>query len=193
MAMALEDVSTLVTCQIVTGENNEVFHMDWDNLNNVTTNIHGNNVVNHTGRIMIQEVKRGIDVNATIQERTLPFCNRADSRHFETKVTEKIPPFQIYKKIGSKFPDTATYNHLDINKAIYDKCLKKMHRWFLARSLSSCKQKQSIPAFGGFISAAKSISARKSTKDYFTPRDQPFTDFGVVRELLKRSEKLQMK
>ena len=25
--------------------------------------------------------------------------------------------------------------------------------------------------------------------DYFTSIDQPFTDFGIVRELLKRSEK----
>ena len=55
MAMALEDVLSLVTSQIVIGENNEVFHMEWDNLNNVTTNIHGNNVVNHTGGIMIQK------------------------------------------------------------------------------------------------------------------------------------------
>ena len=71
MAMGLKDVSSLLTSQIVRGENNEVFHMEWNNLNKVTTNIHGNNVVNHTGGIMIQKVKRGIDMNATIQERTL--------------------------------------------------------------------------------------------------------------------------
>ena len=54
-AMALEDVSLLVTSQIVIRENNEVFHMEWDNLNKVTTNIHGNNVVNHIGGIITQK------------------------------------------------------------------------------------------------------------------------------------------
>ena len=48
MAMTLEDISSLVTSQIVTRENKEAFHMEWDNLNKVTCNIHGNNVVNHT-------------------------------------------------------------------------------------------------------------------------------------------------
>ena len=59
----------------------------------------------------------------------------------------------------------------------------------LVQIFSSGKQKQSMPAFNGFISATRSISATKFTKDYFTPRDQSFTDFAVVRELLKRSEK----
>ena len=64
-----------------------------------------------------------------------------------------------------------------------------MYVWFLARILSSSGQKQLIPAFGAFISATESSSAGKSTIDYFTPIDQPFTDLGVVRELLKISEK----
>ena len=53
--MTLEDVSSLVTSQIVIGENNQAFHMKWNNLNKVKTNIHGNNVVNHTGGIMMQD------------------------------------------------------------------------------------------------------------------------------------------
>lgn len=55
MVMTLEDVSSLVTSQIVIGENNQAFHMKWNNLNKVTTKIHGNNVVNHTGGIMMQD------------------------------------------------------------------------------------------------------------------------------------------
>ena len=45
-------------------------------------------------------------MKATIQERTLLLYNRADSQHTGIKVSEKIPPFQLYKKIGRKFPDT---------------------------------------------------------------------------------------
>ena len=57
MATALEDVLSLVTSEIVIGENNEVFHMEWNNLNRVTTNIY-ENIVNHTGGIMIQKEHR---------------------------------------------------------------------------------------------------------------------------------------
>ena len=128
-------------------------------------------------------------MNARIQERTLLLYNRADSRHIGTKVAEKIPPFQLYKKIAPKFPDMTTCKHPDINKPIYDKCLKEMHIWFLVQILSSGRQKQLIKAFGGFISAKRSSLARKSTINYFTPIDQLFTDFVVVKELLKRSEK----
>ena len=40
LAKALDEVSTTLTPQIVTGEGNEVFHLEWDNLNKITTNIH---------------------------------------------------------------------------------------------------------------------------------------------------------
>ena len=126
MAMALEDVLSLITSRLVSGENNNLFHMDCDNLNKVATNIYGNNV-NRTCDTMIQKVKREIDLMATIQKRTLPLYNRVDLLYVSTKVTEKIPPFQLYKEIGPKFSGAPTYKHPDINKAIYDKCLKEMH------------------------------------------------------------------
>ncbi len=57
MAKAFDDISTQLTPQIITGEGNTVFHSEWDNLNRITTNVHGSNVVNSAGGIMIQEVK----------------------------------------------------------------------------------------------------------------------------------------
>ena len=44
---------------------------------------------------------------------------------------------------------------INIKEAIYGRCLKEMHVWFLALLLSSGGQKQLIPVFGGFISATK--------------------------------------
>ena len=61
LAKALDEVSTNLTLQILIGEGNYVFHLEWDNLNKVTTNIHGSNTVNSTGGIMIQEDKHGFD------------------------------------------------------------------------------------------------------------------------------------
>ena len=44
MAKAIDEVSQSITSQIVTGEANKVFLMEWDNLNQIMTNIHGNNL-----------------------------------------------------------------------------------------------------------------------------------------------------
>ena len=49
--------------QIIAGEGNKVFHLEWDNMNKVRTNIYSSNVVNSTGGIMIHEAKRGLDVS----------------------------------------------------------------------------------------------------------------------------------
>ena len=40
--------------------------MEWDNLNVLTTSIHGSNVVNSIGGIMIQEIKPATDVDNVI-------------------------------------------------------------------------------------------------------------------------------
>uniref|UniRef100_UPI00358F0AAA uncharacterized protein n=1 Tax=Myxine glutinosa TaxID=7769 RepID=UPI00358F0AAA len=45
IAKALDEDSTYLTPQIICGEGNAVFHSEWDNLNKITTNIHGSNVV----------------------------------------------------------------------------------------------------------------------------------------------------
>ena len=37
LAEAIDDVSSSLTPQIATGEDNEVFHVEWDNLNKITT------------------------------------------------------------------------------------------------------------------------------------------------------------
>ena len=49
-------------------------------------------------------------------------------------------------------------------------------------------KKNLVPGFGGYVSATGTTPKRKSTIDYFTPIDQPFTNYGVIKELLKRSE-----
>ena len=51
MAKAIDEVSTYLTPQIITGEGNAIFHCEWDNLNKILTNVHGTNVVNSAGGI----------------------------------------------------------------------------------------------------------------------------------------------
>ena len=74
LAEVIDDISSFLTPQIATGDDNEVFHVEWDNLNKITTNSHGSNVANSTGGIMIQEVKPNTDI--TDKNRTLPLKQR---------------------------------------------------------------------------------------------------------------------
>ena len=57
MVYALEKSNTYLTPQIVSGESNEVFHIEWDNLNKILSNVTGSNVVISAAGVMFQEFK----------------------------------------------------------------------------------------------------------------------------------------
>ena len=76
-AKALDEASTYLTPQIVTGEGNAVFHGEWDNLNKTTTNVHGSHIVNSAGGIMLQEVMPGFESSKV---RTLPTIDKSKQR-----------------------------------------------------------------------------------------------------------------
>lgn len=183
---ALDKVSSSLTPQFATGEDNEVFHVEWDNLNKITTNVHGPNVVNSTGGIMIQEVKPHFDV--TNQARILPLQERNRIRGLKVDMPPKLAPFHIYGRVGPTFPAGADFSPPNQNNEIYSGCIKEYRVWLLARKVGSSGVKQLMPGFGGFVSATGLKPSRKSTIDYFTPIHQPFTDYSVIRELLKLSE-----
>lgn len=185
LAKALDEVSTYLTPQIMTGDGNEVFHLEWDNLNKITTNIHGPNVVNSTAGIMIQEIKPGYDVNG---ERTLPLFKRNATRTLNVDTPETLAPVHIYSRVGPQLPDQATFEMPAVNNEAYDKALKEYFIWFLARVIGSSGVKQVVPGYGGFVSASGVAPARRSTIEYLTPIHEPFTEYSVIKELLRRSE-----
>ena len=121
LAKALDDVSTSLTPQIITGEGNEVFHLEWDNMNKITTNINGSNVVNSTGEIMIQEVKPGFGVNN--KDRTLPIYKQSTTHALKVDTPETLAPIHIYSRVGPKFPKGATFTPPTINTEVYSKCI----------------------------------------------------------------------
>lgn len=52
----------------------------------------------------------------------------------------------------------------------------------------SSKGKQVVPGLGGFISCNGQTPTKISTIDYYTPINQPITEYAVVQDLLRRSE-----
>ncbi|KAK3748756.1 hypothetical protein QZH41_020323 [Actinostola sp. cb2023] len=185
LAKALDEVSTSLTPQIITGEGNNVFHFEWDNMNKITTNIHGSNVVNSAGGIMIQEVKPGFDAK---NDRTLPLYKRSTTRALKVDTPETLAPVHIYSRVGPKLPERAMFTMPTVNSEVYLKSVKEYQVWMLARVVGSSGVKQLVPGFGGFVSATGTKPVRKSTIEYFTPINQPFTEYSVIKELLKRSE-----
>ncbi len=165
LAKAIDHASSSLTTQIVTGAGNDVFHCEWDNLNKITTNIHGSNIVNSTGGIMIQEVKAGYDGPT---ERKLPLVE-CSKLHQKVQTPESLASVHLFKRVGPKFPEEAVFTQPIENDEIYTSCLKECQVWLLARVVGSSHDKQPVPAFAGFVSATSNTPARKSTIDYFAP------------------------
>ena len=186
LAEAIDDVSSFRTPQIATGEDNEVFHVEWDNLNKINTNVYGLNVVNSTGGIMIQEVKPNIDI--ADKDRNLPLKQWNKTRCLEVRTPATFPPVHIYGRVGPKFPTATKFSPPIQNENMYVECIQEYRLLLLMRMVTNSKQTQIVPGFGGFISATGKKPSPKSTIDYFNPIDQPFAEYSVIRELLKRSE-----
>ena len=96
MAYALEEANTYSAPEIVSGESNEVFHNEWDNLNKILTNVKGSNVVNSAAGIMLQEVKG--DTGST-SERTLPTAARSKERSLKVDAPTTLAPVTIYNRV----------------------------------------------------------------------------------------------
>ena len=74
-----------------------MFHLEWEKLNKITTNVHGSNTVNSTGGIMIHELKPGF--KSTL-EWTLPLYDQAKSRSLKVDTPETLSPLFLYSRVG---------------------------------------------------------------------------------------------
>ena len=185
LTKAIEGTSTYLTPQILTGKSNVVFHSEWDNLNMIMTNIHGSNVVNMAGGIMIQESQPGHEKPMT---RMLPEERRSKSRSLTAdEMPETLPDFNIFTRVGPKFPPDACFTQPEQNEKHFADGMNMYYTWLLCRIIGG-DGIQPVPAFGGFISATGEVPVQKSTIDYFTPINKPITEYSTVQELLRRSE-----
>lgn len=182
-AKALDEASTYLTPQIVTGEGSAVFHCEWDNLNKITTNVHGSNIVNSAGGIMLQEVMPGFE---STKVRTLPTIDKSQQLSLIIDTPETLPPLN-FSRIGPNFPPGSSFTPPHENDTVYATKMQEYYVWLFSRYIGS-SGKQPLAGLGGFTSATGIHPPRKSTVDYFTPIHQPITDNAVVRELLRRSE-----
>ena len=86
--------------------------MEWDNLNVLTTSIHGSNVVNSTGGIMIQEIKPATDVDNVIPKRCLPLYKRNNTRSLKLEESHNLLP--VHTHTPPPPPHTHTYIYIYI-------------------------------------------------------------------------------
>ena len=122
MAYALEETNTYLMPKIVSGESNEVFHNEWDNLNKILTNVTGSNVVNSTAGVMLQEVKG--DTEST-SEHTLPTAARSKEQSLKVDAPTTLAPVTIYNCVGLNFPENAVISPPANNDTELKKCMKE--------------------------------------------------------------------
>ena len=104
----------------------------------------------------------------------------------DTPVT--LAPIHIYSRIGTILTEKTVFTPPPSNTDVYAKSIQEYHIWSLSRVVGSSGERQVVPGFGGFISATGTKPSRNSTIDYFTPINQPFKDYSVIKELLIPSE-----
>ena len=80
--------------------------------------------------------------------------------------------------------------HPTENAKEYENFSQEYILWHVTLMLGIGAQNKNVFAFGGFVSATGKDFPRKSTIDYFTPINQPFTDCATQRSSLGNQKKL---
>ena len=145
LAKAIAEQSLNVTPQIFVGETNKVFRIEWYNLNKITTNVHGSNVVNRTAGTMIQEVRPEF-ANRASTSRTLPIYKREKKRSLKVDFPAILPPVYAYDCVGPAFPTNASL--VSPSPTVHEKYNSEHCVAVFTYSRWSC-QAQLVPAFGG--------------------------------------------
>ena len=130
MAKAIEESDTYITPQIVTGDDNVVFHSEWDNLNKIKTNITGSNVVNSAAGIMLQERKQGATPST---DRTGPQVKRNKKRSLQIDAPAVLAPVTLYTRVGPKFPKDAKPSPPPENESAFETSANEHLLWFMSR------------------------------------------------------------
>ena len=181
-AKAVDEISTLLTPMIVKGEGNLLFHSEWDNLNNIMTTVHGSNVVNSAGGIMLQKTKPSFEN----KERTLPTHERTKAKSLKGETPKTLSPIHIYKRDGPKFPNEAAFKPPSENDTHLEETMQEYYVWLFARNISSHGQ-QPVPGLGGFISITGNAPPKKTSISYYCSINEPITEYSAVAELLRLS------
>ena len=185
LAIVLEQTYSIHSPNILCGDNNKIFHCEWDNLNKITTGVHGPNIVNSAAGIMIQEINPPSETRQCVRPRVLPTIEKTKLRSLHIDVPSSLQPLH-FSRVSPHFPERYMSTERPENLISMRLSLLEYYIWQLSRYLQQGDQQ--IPPFGGFISATGRSPERKSTIEYFTPIHQPITDNSVVYELLKRTQ-----
>ena len=110
----------------------------------------------------------------------------------ESRYAQDPAPIHIYRQVAPKFSKEVVFTLPTVNSEVHSRCIQEYHIWSLARVEGSSGEKQLVPGFGGFFSAMGVQPTRKSIIYYFTPINQPFSKFSVMKELLRWLEDATM-
>ena len=182
----VQNASSLLTPQIVRGDGNVVFHSDWDNFNQLLSTLHGNPMCNTAGGIMLQEVSSDYVAEEEIPNEPVVTRREMLQNPPQKMVYETLPQVHVQKKS----PDITCNlkNEPQENISTYESSLQKYFLWIICRSVCGSGHQQ-VPAFAGFISATGKPPTKLTTIDYYPMINEPITDFKVIKEILKKSQK----
>ena len=117
----------------MTGEGNVVFHCEWDNLNEATTNVHDNNIGNRSGGIVMHEFSPGFESG---KARLLSIIDKSQPRYVKVDTPETLTQFH-FTRVGPIFSDGSSFSHPAENDSLYAACMQEYHAWLFNRYIGS--------------------------------------------------------
>ena len=142
LAKALDNVSPSLTHQIITGEGNDVFHLEWDNLKN-----NSKHPWLQLGEQHWWDHDTGGETRILYQPRSnTPFYKRSNTPSLKVDTPETLAHVHIYSRVGPKFPERAVFTPPATNNEVYSKYIQEYRVWLLTLVVGSSGE--NVPGFG---------------------------------------------
>ena len=188
IAKAVDQMSSLLTTQIIRHPQlPSLFHSEFDNFDQLVSNLSGQGSVHTAHGIMLQEIHGPVEEHGG----TVPdFQNvtKTNERSFQCDPAAELPECYIAKR---KSPDfairhwTCTGSECSMNKARLRQIL-----WVLLRTKCNMDgSDQEIPGWSGFLSGTGKKPQNLTTIDYYPVINQPITEYKTVQQCLDHAEK----
>ena len=158
MATVLEQNDpSLLTSDKEIGRGNALFHSDWDNFEALLTGIHNKPSVHTAAGIMPQETTGEHEVAKGSSTMSLP---RTRERYLHNAPVS-LPPFSVSIK-RRPYMDIQQVQQYEGNVRTRCNATEAHLVWILCRFIGG-QVKQSVPGFGGFVSATELKPSSKTT------------------------------
>ena len=184
LTTALDDASSLLTPQLVRNPPAlSLFHSDFNNFDQLVSDLSGSGSVHTAHGIMLQNVTRSAQTASVPNQPAVHSVERTGVRSLKSFGDESLPLCYITQS------DSPVMNIAQVILSIYDIALSQactINRAWCIFCVCNADM-HVVPGWGGFISETGTVPECLTTIDYYPVINHPITDYATVKECLRVS------